>query len=508
MNDLEELRQFLKSLPVLSDKDRGKRVKRARKSFRYFVQTYVAHHINNTQKETSKFRNFIYDEFPVLEEVKNKFLFEAYRGAAKTTMITRLFTMWKMLKEKKYGVLIGSTTDLAKESLEMIQTEFEDNQRLIADFDIRKGDTWTSEEIVFSIKGTLKKIKVFGSGKKMRGINFLSSRPDLIVCDDIENDENVESSTQRDKLYNWFKKAVLKLVSRSNATYTIVVQGTRLHHDSLLVRIEARGDFEYRNFKLVLEFPHRLDEITKENLSLELIEGIKLDDSAIDPLEVMRDFLIDRDSFYSEYQNEPLSKDGLIFSNYTTFTHFPLCDIYVIGADPALGKKKGDLFGLSLIGALLKEKKFYWQGWGYKIPATKMIDLIISLYIRIAAFGKPLRLAIEITQFQEFFKDTLKQKARSMGIIISVDEVKSTTIKELRIDSLAPDVNDGTMLICEDSHLLIEELNTYPKAAHDDILDSGEMAYKSIKRSMRLDYKAVAAAQRETKKYLKSDNYA
>ena len=57
-------------------------------------------------------------------------------------------------------------------------------------------------------KMQLCKIKSFGAGKKIRGTNFLSIRPDLIICDDIENDENIESKTQRDELYKWFNKAL------------------------------------------------------------------------------------------------------------------------------------------------------------------------------------------------------------------------------------------------------------------------------------------------------------
>ena len=54
------------------------------------------------------------------------------------------------------------------------------------------------------------KAEAIGSGKKVRGRRHRNWRPDLIVLDDIENDENVNTPEQRRKLKNWFDKAVSK----------------------------------------------------------------------------------------------------------------------------------------------------------------------------------------------------------------------------------------------------------------------------------------------------------
>lgn len=70
------------------------------------------------------------------------------------------------------------------------------------------------------------KAEAIGSGKKVRGRRHRNWRPDLIVLDDIENDENVNTPEQRRKLKNWFDKAV----SKAGDTYTdIMYIGTILH---------------------------------------------------------------------------------------------------------------------------------------------------------------------------------------------------------------------------------------------------------------------------------------
>lgn len=60
------------------------------------------------------------------------------------------------------------------------------------------------------------KIEALGAGKKIRGRRHKQWRPDLILCDDLENDENVNTPEQRRKLRNWFYKAV----SKAGDTYT------------------------------------------------------------------------------------------------------------------------------------------------------------------------------------------------------------------------------------------------------------------------------------------------
>ncbi|WP_370521193.1 phage terminase large subunit [Helicobacter winghamensis] len=120
-----------------------------------------------------------------------------------------------------------------------------------------------------------------------------------------------------------------------------------------------------------------------------------------------------------------------------------------------------------------------------------MINIILKLYIKYLSKGKVVKIAIETIAFQEFFKDKLKEEALKLGILLSVCELKNKVAKELRIDSLAPYINDGTILIDPNSHLLIEEMLTYPKSAHDDLLDSAEMAFRIASSAGIADYRAI-----------------
>lgn len=470
---IENLRAKLKGLKKLDDKDKQKRVKSAKDDFRYAAQTYFPHHVST--KETSKFRNTIYKDIKALLKKHRKLEFEAYRGAAKTTLLNCLLPLWLMVicKSKKHAVLIGATIRLSKGVLEFIKCELENNERLINDFDIRQGDKWTEEEIICHVGDNKFKMLCYGAGTKIRGANWLGHRPDLIICDDIENDENVQTKSQREKSYNWFTKAILKLPARINNTYNIIVVGTVLHHDSLLVKLKNRIDFKSFSFPLVLQFPSNLDS-KKPNL-----KEFLLDDSSLDKEEILKEYLTDKESFLSEYQNQPLSKDSATFGGYQTFSLAPLCDAYYIGIDPALGKSKGDYFAIASLG---QKEKFYASVKKYKIKPTLMIDKILQLYLNLLKLGRPIKIAIETVQFQEFFKDTLDENAKSMGICLPIIEAKNTIPKELRIDGLSPHINRGDILVDEKDLLFIDELDTYPKSSHDDGLDALEMAWRIAKK--------------------------
>ena len=367
----------------------------------------------------------------------------------------------------------------------------------MSDFDIVKGDKWTEEEIIFYSGKIAFKISVFGAGKKIRGENWRSFRPDLIIGDDLENDENVQTKTQRDKLYNWFEKAIMKLPARGDDAYNIIIVGTTLHYDSLLFRIEARRDFKTLSYPLVRDFPSNIDT-NNPNLN-EFI----LDDTSLSKTKYWNEYLSSKAAFMSEYQNTPLSKEETSFSSYETFDIMPLCDAYYIGIDPALGKTKGDYFSVATLG--YSAGKFYASVKMLKLKPELMIDRIIQTALGILALNRPLKVAIETIQFQEFFKDMLDKRARELGIYLPIVELKNSVAKELRIDSLTPPINNAQILIDKNSLIFIDELDTYPKSAHDDGLDSLEMAWR-IAKVPNFDYEKVNAIlqkQKDKEKFLR-----
>lgn len=240
------------------------------------------------------------------------------------------------------------------------------------------------------------------------------------------------------------------------------------------------GDkFKSFNFPLVKQFPINIEEQSVKNGKIP--KDFIIDDEQLNRQEILLEYLEDKNSFMSEYQNQPMSKDLCFLSNYETYSYLPSDCVFYIGIDPALGKAKGDYSAIAVLAYSKSNNKFYATAQGYKIDPSALIHKIIKLAIE--QRDKLIKLAIETVAFQEFFKSKLKEEASKYGINLPVVEIKNKIAKEIRLDGLSPFINDQSLVIDQHAHLLKEELDTYPKAAHDDLLDALEMALRVAKKS-------------------------
>jgi predicted phage terminase large subunit-like protein len=157
----------------------------------------------------------------------------APRGHAKSTAITHTFVLANVcFRTKRHVLIVSDTESQAGMFLGNIKRELEENEDLREAFGIKRfiKDSET-ELIVLFEDGTKSRIIARGGAQKIRGTNWLGKRPDLIVCDDLENDEAVLNQDRRDKFLEWFMKTLIPCGSKSA---TVRVVGTILHEDSLL----------------------------------------------------------------------------------------------------------------------------------------------------------------------------------------------------------------------------------------------------------------------------------
>src|ERR1700739_2115945 len=94
---------------------------------------------------------------------------------------------------------------MAIELLTDIAKELRDNEDLIAEFGIKRFVSDAKTDIIVECDDEYQfRIIARGSGQKMRGRKWQGKRPGLIVCDDLEDDEQVESLERRGKFRRWF----------------------------------------------------------------------------------------------------------------------------------------------------------------------------------------------------------------------------------------------------------------------------------------------------------------
>ena len=438
----------------------------------------------------------------------------APRGHAKSTNLTFKGTMHSTLYGyKHYPIIISDSSEQAEGFLDNIRVEFEENTAILEDFGSLAGSVWRSNVLVTK---TNIKIEAIGSGKKIRGRKHRNWRPDLIILDDVENDENVRTPEQRSKLKNWFDKAV----SKSGDDYTdIVYIGTLLHYDSLLAKTLTNPAYRSIKYKAVIQFSQAddlwqqwesiftdLSNDDRESEALAFFQAHK--EAMLEGTQVLweeklsyYDLMVMRvsegeASFNSEEQNEPINPDDCLFME-EWFEYYneaeinfrdPVFDFFGF-IDPSLGKTKRSDF--SAIVTLAKHRS---SGYMYVVDADierRHPDRIIAdvlakeRWLR-ASFGHGYRkLGAETNQFQWFLKEELAKASAKAGLYLPIEEVQQTSDKVMRIQTLQPDVKNKYIKFNRRHKRLLEQLTQFPMGAHDDGPDALEGARSIAKRVKR-----------------------
>lgn len=172
----------------------------------------------------------------------------APRDHAKSTALTYDYTMASVcFRAASYVIIIGSTEPKAAEQLSNISEEIRTNEDLRRDFDIVEFESEQKTEIIVRCgDGHRFRILARGAEQKIRGAMWNGMRPDLIVCDDMEDDEQVENKDRRVKFRRWFFRAAKQALSKRGK---IRVHGTILHEDSLLSRLRVNNVWKHLFYK-------------------------------------------------------------------------------------------------------------------------------------------------------------------------------------------------------------------------------------------------------------------
>lgn len=212
----------------------------ARESFPWFFNLYFPHYVKYLTAD------FQHEMFSLLEDEKHQSLvFVAFRGSGKSTIVTMAYVLWAILgkQQKKYVVICGLTQRQARQHLQNIKRELENNEILRNDLGPfrEEQDEWGSLSLVISNCGA--KITAASTEQSIRGMRHGAHRPDLIILDDVEDLASVQTFESRDKTYQWFSGDVFPA---GDIGTRMIVVGNLLHEDSLIMRLKngiSNGDF-------------------------------------------------------------------------------------------------------------------------------------------------------------------------------------------------------------------------------------------------------------------------
>jgi len=469
------------------------------------------------QKETIKFfvwLNTYFDEenksaeshFQLIDHLfkRGQFKgFECSRGLAKSTLIGIYHLIYIAFLGRKpnfgqvdYVLYIMDTVTQVAANFEQMIMILEDNPELKKHLEIKKSRLGDDPTLYVYNKDLNRTIyfKGRGAGQKMRGTRIGGKRPNIILLDDIENDENVESKENREKLANWFFNAVIPAVNPNN--FEIDFIGTPIHQDALLLNLlEGAGDdefFKQYEFKFIqLPAAEHLTEAMIKGESDEEIISAWSDRFTLKYLRTMYGLYASQGkttAFWQEFMLQIAPKENLLY-DISKIRKYKTADIgknrssmtFYITVDLAISQKDtADYTVITVIGINDNNDWMLIDGFFGRIKPDETIEKIFEYVV----MYRPYEVVIEKVAFQTAMKTFLEREMLLRNIYFSINMVSRPQHKNSKLTvlkGLQPIVNMGKFYVPEDymENYVAELFNemsmiTNEKilAKHDDLIDS------------------------------------
>lgn len=449
----------------------------------------------------------------------------APRGHAKSTAVTHAFGMAALLFGwKKHLMIVSGTEGQASAFLKNMAMELTYNDELIKDFDVQLPfEKDSATELIVQLgpsKGKkTKKIRVIakGSNQAIRGTIWEHKRPDLVICDDLENDDIVMNKERRNKFKDWFLSVLYPSVS-DTGVYRVV--GTILHMDSLLENMMPKKNDNGEHPPVSEPLVDYSTDPDPEWFSMRFRAHDKTFDNILWPDQFPRERLqnIKRrfvgqgvpDKYAQEYLNYPID-EGTAYIRKDDLLEMDDIDKqrnmkYYVGVDFALSKQTAaDYTVFVVVGVddqgyfnVVDVRRERWDTYG-------IVDEFFSIQRRyqpevfIVEKGT-IWLAVEAMLIREMYKPENTQRG-----IVKYDPVPVSQDKLVRARPLQHRTRAGAIKFNKESDWYEEmelELLRFPRAAHDDQVDALAHLCQQITKFQFADtpeQEAEAQYQREYK---------
>lgn len=388
----------------------------------------------------------------------------APRGHSKSTSITLSYLLAVLLfRERQYAIIVSDTEGQAVQFLGDLKVELTDNEDIAKLFGniILLKDSET--KIVAQTEDGYKfRVEAKGSEQKVRGLKWMSKRPDLLICDDLENDEIVMNKERREKFRSWFFKALIPAMSDKGR---IIVVGTILHLDSVLERLlndphwyTARYKAHNEDFSEIL-WPERFSKERLERIRSNYVtQGMP-------------------EGYSQEYLNYPID-DSVAYFRRDDFRFFDPDNLpterlsYYSAIDFAItSSERSDYTVIVTVGIDEHNKMYVVDVNRGRWDAQEIIDEMINTQIRY----NPELFAAESGMISKSLGPFLKEQMLQTGVFINLKEMVPNKDKETRARSIQARIRQGTVYMDGNADWypdFEQEMLRFPKDVHDDQVDA------------------------------------
>lgn len=404
----------------------------------------------------------------------NRVAVMAFRGSAKSSC-NRCYILETIYEgarvAKRIGLLtshvrkvmyLSSTYDIAVESLEWIKEQIEINEDLNSYYPGFKILRWNESRLLIERPDKSRiDVRVRGKGAKVRGF-----RPDILIGDDLEDDESVQSSDQREKDLKWLNSAVINTLKHWQQ---LIITGSNLHPQSLMWNVMQRQGWKKLDIQLLNE---KNESIWPEFWPMEKID------------ERIQD--IGRQAFNAEFMNRPEPFGATIFSR-EWFKHYePDSEAFkdllskglhtIISIDPAISKKEtADYTAICAISSTFDKDPDHYLRRDGMIRGHWTINQQVNEAVRLYDKFKASEIRIETVAYQEALAQEIRRFCDDNRRHINIIEHKPDKDKERRAHKVAPTIERGKVFYdpTDRGHVsFIDEAVLFPTGDRDDQVDA------------------------------------
>lgn len=367
------------------------------------------------------------------------------RELAKSARSMMEITKLALTRKVRNVLLISNSADNAERLLLPFMANLEENQRIIQDYGIQKKiGSWETGEFTCQCGCSFRAI---GAGQSPRGTRNKNFRPDLILIDDIDTDEECRNPERIKAKWKWLEEALIPTMSVSG-NYRILFNGNIIAADCCITRAIAKA----KELKVV-GIGH-VDIINIRDKNGHSVWPQKNSEEDIDLFLS----LVSVSAAQKEFFNNPVA-EGEVFKEmaYGKVPALSKFKFLVIYGDPAPGENKSKksstktvcLLG-KLAGKLYLIKTFLDRGLNAEFIEwyVKLLEFVggrttVYCYMENNKLQDPF--------FQQVFQPLVRKvrRERNLSLYIRGDEEKKTD-KGTRIEAnLEPMNREGNLILNE-----------------------------------------------------------
>lgn len=423
----------------------------------------------------------------VTDDIHKKKLILLPRGHLKSTLVTIGYSVQQICKNPNVRILIlNATWQMAVDFVTEIKSHLTKNEylkELYGDLGFEAPE-WSQDRITINRTDTnIKGPTVWASGIES---NLVGSHPDLIIMDDLMTRDNTNTREAIEKIILRYKDA-LDLLEPGGQ---LIVIGTRWVESDLYSWLMDKDLAIHKSYDMMVKRAYTGDLITGENF--QALWPAKFDQKELQTRQREKGWY----EFSAQYLNDPVPEEDADFKR-EWFQYYNWEEMRgqtaksVMSIDPAISLDKDadytaiGVWAIDQFGNIFNRDlaRGHWK-------PNSIIDAIFALN----ELWHPETILLETIAYQKALAYSLRDEMQRRKRFLPIVEIKQhDKSKDQRIRALQPLYMNKKVFHRKELPLTLyleEELLKFPRAKHDDMIDSF---------SMCLDY--LVKPREKTKRY-------